>query len=127
MPPPTIAGIRVSRVLKTVAAQGVQNFVLNRLNRGRKIRNQVMRIGIEGNDRCVCEKAGNLIFSAVGIKNLVIDPGQIILVETADGLSRPQNGPPNAGFIEPDERPVPFLDLNDAVLDSHMRSIESRA
>jgi hypothetical protein len=125
MPAPTIAGVGIGSVLETVTAQGVQNFVLDSLNCGWKIGDEVMGIGIEGDHGGVGEKACDLIFGSVGIENLVINPGQMILPKTADGLGRPQNGPPDAGFIEPDERAVPFLDLNDAVLDSHVRSIES--
>src|SRR5215467_5848589 len=86
----------------------------------------MMRICVEGNDCSVSEKASNLIFGGVSIKNLVVYARQIILAKTADGFSCAQNRPPNAGFVEPDEGAVPFLDFNDAVLDSHAGSIESR-
>src|SRR5689334_9360970 len=82
-----------------------------------------MGIGIERNYGGIRKKAGDLVFGAVCIKDLVIDSRQIILVKTANGLSRPQNGPPNASFIEPDQGAVPFLDFDNAVLDSHARSI----
>jgi hypothetical protein len=86
-----------------------------------------MWIGVEGNDCGVREKAGNLVFGVVSVENLVIDARQVILLKTADGFCRSQNCAPNAGFIEPDEGAVAFLDFNNAVLDSHARSIERKA
>src|SRR5882724_8951801 len=86
----------------------------------------MMGIGIERNDRRIGEEAGNFVLTVVSVKNLVIDARQMILLKTADGLSRSHNSPPNAGFVESDEGAVPFLDFYDAVLDSHPWSIEKR-
>src|SRR5690242_8727785 len=116
MAPPTIAGIRIRGVLEAVTAQCVQNLVLNCLDRGREIGNQVMGICIERDDGGICEKAGNLIFSAERIENLVINPWQIVLAKTADGFCGSQNGSPNAGFIESNKGAVAFLDFDNAVL-----------
>ena len=49
MAAPTIAGIGIGRVLKGVTSQRVEHLVLNRLNRGRKIRNEMVGVGIETN------------------------------------------------------------------------------
>jgi hypothetical protein len=119
MTTPPITFIRVRRLLKTVAPHRVQNHVLNRLDGRRKIGDQVMRLGVQANDGCVRQEGGNPLVGTVRSENPVIYARQKILLESADGLGRPQHCPTDPAGVESNERPVPFLDFDDAVFDWH--------
>ena len=65
------------------------------------------------------KELGDLFVRAVGLENLLVDARQEILAEPADGLRGAENGPADAGFVEPDQGAVAFLDFDDAVLNGH--------
>ncbi len=119
MPPPAITFVGIGGVLETVAAQRVQHLVLDGLNRRRKIRNQVMRVGVEADDGRVRQKTRDVFLRTLRAENLVVHARQKIPVKTANGLRRAQNGPADAVRIEFDQRPVALLDFDNAVLNWH--------
>src|SRR3954465_13548470 len=73
MSSPTIAGIGICGILKTVAAQRVKHLVLDGFNRRRKIRNEMVRIGVQADDNGIGEKSGDLFIRAVCLEKLVVD------------------------------------------------------
>src|SRR5450759_203173 len=119
MPSPAITFVGIGGVLETVAAQRVQHLVLDGLNRRRKIRNQVMRVGVEADDGRVRQKARDVFIRTLRAENLFVHARQKIPVKTADGLRGAQNGLANAVRIEFDQRPVALLDFDNAVLNWH--------
>src|ERR1051325_677974 len=83
----------------------------------------MVRVCVERDNCGIREETGDLVLCSIRVKNFAIDARQTILLKTADGLRRSQNRPPNASFVEPHEGAIPFLDFDNAILDSHRRSI----
>ncbi len=54
-----------------------------------------------------------------GLENLLVDADVFVLRKAPDGFCRAQDGVADVGVIETDEGAVAFLDLDDAVFDSH--------
>ena len=128
VPSPAITLVGVGGVLKTIAAQSVQHLVLDALNRGWKIRNQVMGIGVEADNGRIRQEAGDVFIRTVRLENLFVHARQKVLPEAADGFRGAQDGPADAVRVELDEGPVALLDFNNAILDWHWRELyRSRA
>src|ERR1041385_88694 len=119
MPAPAITRVGVGGVLEAITAQRMKHLVLDRLDGGREIRDQVMRIGIEADHHGLSEEPGDFVIGAVGLEDFVVDAGPKILPETAQRFGRAQERSPNPGFIEFDQGSIALLDLDDAVLDGH--------
>ena len=79
----------------------------------------MMRVGIQADNHRVGEKAGNFVVGPVGAENLVVDSVEIILTEPANRLGRVHDGGADMRFAEVNQRPIPLLHLNDAILDGH--------
>ena len=116
---PAVTLVRVRRVLEAVTAQRVQHAVLDRLDGRGKIRDQVMRVRVQAQHHGVRHELRNTLIRIVGLKNLVVDAGQIILLKPANRPCRPQDGLAHPLFIERHQRPIAFQHLDDAVLDGH--------
>ena len=123
MPSPAITFVGIGGVLETVAAQRVQHLVLDGLNRRRKIRNQVMRVGVEADGGRVRQKTRDVFIRTLCAENLVVNARQKIPVKTADGFRGAQNGLADAVRIEFDQRPVALLNFDNAVLNWHHREL----
>src|SRR5438552_16171829 len=121
MPAPTITGVGISRVLKTIAAQGMKDLVLNRLYRRGKIRDEKIRVRVQANINRLADELRDVAITAKRIEELVVDPRQEILPEAADGFCGAQNGSRDAGFIEFDEGTIAFLNFDDVILNQHWR------
>jgi len=67
--------------LEPVTAQRVQNFVLNRFDGGRKIGDEMVRIGIETDHDRAGEEFRQLVIRTPGFENLVVNPRQEILLK----------------------------------------------
>jgi len=83
----------------------------------------VVRIGIQADDNGIGQELSDFFIKRVGVKQLVVDAGQIVLREAANGFSRAHDGVEDGVFIKCHQRPVAFLHLDDAVLDWHGGSI----
>src|SRR5579862_5044545 len=119
MPSPPIALIRVRRILKSIAAQRVQHIALDRLGGRRIIRDEVVRLRVQAQDNHVRDESGNTRIRIIRLEYLLVDPGEIILVETANGIRRAQHCLANPVLVERHQSPVAPLHLDDAVLDGH--------
>src|SRR6266849_5782575 len=119
MPSPAIARIRIGSVLETVTAQRVQYFVLNRFDGRREIRDKRVRISIQTDHHRVGEEFCQLVIHTPGLKDLVVDSGQKVLLETPDGFGGAQDGPLDSVRIELHQRAIALLDFNNPVLDGH--------
>ena len=73
---PAIAFVGVGGVLKAVAAQGMEDLVLNDLDGGRKIGDVMVRIGIEADNGGVGEKAGEQLLGGMAGEEGVVDAGE---------------------------------------------------
>ena len=93
VPAPAIAGIGIGGVLKAVAPQRVQHLVLDRLDGGREIRDQVVRIRIQAHHDRLRQKPGDAFFIPPGLEQAVVDPRQVILLEIRQSI------PPPAGWL----------------------------
>ena len=92
MPAPAIAFVSVGGVLKAIAAQRVQHLVLDSLDRGWEIRDQVVGVGIEAHHHGVGQELGDFVIRAVGREDSLVDAGGEVLAKAADGFSRAENG-----------------------------------
>src|ERR1041385_2263550 len=99
------------------------HFVLNDFNRRRESGNQMMRVGIEADNDGIGQKLGDFFIGALPLEKVLVDAGQKILLEPADGFRSPRDGPLDPVLIEFDERPIPLLYFNDAILNSHAPTI----
>ena len=77
-----------------------------------------MRIRVETDHRGVGNEFSNRFLRTAHLENFVIDARKKILMETADGFRGAENGATDSGFIEPDQRAIPFLNLYNAILNS---------
>ncbi len=93
VPAPAVTFVGVGGFLEAVTAQRVQHLVLNRLNRRRKIGNEMVRIGIEADDGRVREKRGDVLIRFVRREDFVVHARQEILLKAADGFRRAENRP----------------------------------
>ena len=126
MPAPAVTFVGIGGLLKTVAAERVQRLVLNLLNGRRKIGNQMMRFGVETDNRGVGKKRGDGLVRALRAENLVVNARHEVMLEAADGFRRARDGLPDAVGIEFHQRAVPFLNFDNAVLDGHAATIPER-
>jgi len=117
---PPVAFVGVGGVLEAVAAQRVEDFVLDDFDGGREIGDQVVRVGVQAHDHRVGQKPGDGILAAVRRKEGFIDAGDAILFEAADGSGGVEDRPPDAGVVELYQGAVALLDFNNAVLDGHV-------
>src|SRR5207249_1726980 len=61
----------------------------------------------------------DLFVGAVRVEDLVVNAGQVIVTEAADGFGAAQNRVADVVFVKCDQRAVAFLDFDDAILYSH--------
>ena len=78
-----------------------------------------MRIGIEAEHDDVRDKFRDLFVRVVRLKNLVVDPGEMVLPKTANRIRRPQHRLANPVLVKRHERPIAFLHLDNAILNGH--------
>ena len=116
VPTPPVTFVSVGGILKSIAAQNVNDIILNRFDGRRKIGDVVMWIGIQTDDDGIREKLSDFFVERVGIEKLVIDARQVILLETADGFSRAQDGEKDCPLVKGHQCPVALLYFDDAVL-----------
>jgi hypothetical protein len=119
MPSPAVTGVSIGSVLESVTSQRVDHLILDFLNRRRKIGDKMVRIRIETDNHSVGKELGDFFVAAVSFENLIVNAGQEVLIESADGFGGVKNGARDAGFVEFDEGTIAFLDFDDAVLDWH--------
>src|SRR5882672_7944067 len=79
----------------------------------------MMWIGIKADHYRFGEEFRQAIIRAPGLKDLIVDPGEEILLATSDGFGSAQYRALNAVGIELNQCAIAFLDFNDPVLDGH--------
>jgi hypothetical protein len=94
--------------------------VLDGLDGGREVGDQMVRVRIEADDNGVGKKLSYLVIAAVRVEDGLVNAGNEILPKTANGFRRAENGPPDAGIVELYQGAIALLDLNDAVLNCHV-------
>jgi hypothetical protein len=119
VPAPPVTLVRVGGVLEAVTAQRVQHFVLDRLDGGREIRDQMVRVAVQADHHGVAEECGELFIRAAHREQVVVHARQKILLETANGTGGAEDGFADSGFIEAHEGAVAALHLDDPVLHGH--------
>ncbi len=116
MAAPTITGVSIGRVLETVTAQHVQDGVLDHLDGRREIGDEMVLVGIEADDDGIGEKPGEGFIGVPRREKFLVDAGEAILLEAADGLAGAEDGAADFVGIEFDERPIALLNFDNAIL-----------
>jgi len=126
MAAPTIAGVGIGGALETVAAQDVQDGVLDHLDRRREIGDEMMLVGIETDDDGIGQERGERFVGVPSGEKFFVDAGQAILLEAADGLAGFENGATDFVGIEFNERPIALLNFDNAIL-NHKWNVRERS
>ena len=77
----------------------MQDCILDFLDGGRKVRDPVSGIAVEGDHHHIGEEFRD-VFVIAEHEEFIVDPGKEVLGEPAHGAGRPQNGVHNAALVE---------------------------
>jgi hypothetical protein len=119
MSAPAVTGIGIGAILEAITAQHVEHGVLDALDGRGKIRDEMVGVRVEQNSHRFGKEGGELFIGRPGLDESFVGSAHAVLLKAANGASGAQNGVADPRRVKSDQSSIPFLDLNDSVLDRH--------